>query len=358
MAMKIKFASDQELKFFSTLKANVDAYFEKNGISKNANAIMVIKTLFYSFGAIAIYFAILSGFFNAWAMLGLSMSLGFFIACIGFNIGHDAIHGAYSSKPWINRLMSLSFEFCGASVYVWRMYHNVVHHTYTNIPGADQDIDGVPIIKLYPRKGDGWFFKFQHVYAFFFYALTSLNWILRKDFTRIFSRFNGVTEISRAPTWEIVKMFGFKTIYYATFVLLPLVVLDITWWQWLIGFLGLHVVEGLTLAMVFQLAHVVEDAEFPLPADNGAMENSWAIHQLKTTANFSARGFIATWICGGLNCQVEHHLFPLICHVHYPKLANIVRTTAEQFGVPYYENRNFYTALVSHIRFLKQNAAA
>jgi linoleoyl-CoA desaturase len=129
--------------------------------------------------------------------------------------------------------------------------------------------------------------------------------------------------------------------------------MEATWWQFIIGFVAMNIAEGLVLGLVFQLAHVVEDTEIR-HATNNSIEDAWAIHQLKTTANFAPTNKLANFLCGGLNLQVEHHLFPKICHVHYRKLSVIVRQTAREFNLPYHENRSFLSALRSHYLFLKR----
>jgi len=351
---KIKFVNRTAESFFPVLKANVEMYFSGNGISKYANALMVCKSIFYFFGAVGLYLAVMSGSFNELVMLGLALLLGFFLACIGFNIGHDAIHGSYSSSQILNKIISQTFEMIGASSYVWQIYHNIIHHTYTNIPGADHDIEGVPILHFYPKGKTKHYHRYQHIYSFLLYGLTSLNWVLRKDYERMFKRPTGAYLHKKPPFYEYAILFFYKAFHYTIFIVLPILVLNVSVWKILLGFFLMHVAAGLTLAMVFQLAHVVEHPEFPRPNENGEIENEWAIHQLKTTANFSTKGFLANWICGGLNAQIEHHLFPQICHVHYSRISDIVKKTALDYGLPYHENKTFWTALRSHIRHLKQ----
>ncbi|RDC62958.1 Acyl-CoA 6-desaturase [Adhaeribacter pallidiroseus] len=138
------------------------------------------------------------------------------------------------------------------------------------------------------------------------------------------------------------------------FIALPLLVLDITWWQFVMGFIGMHLAEGLTMGLVFQLAHVVEGTDFPLPNDQGNIEEAWADHQMRTTANFATNSKLAGFLLGGLNRQIEHHLFPKVCHIHYPIISKIVKQTALEFDLPYIESPTFVAALKSHYRMLKK----
>ena len=191
---------------------------------------------------------------------------------------------------------------------------------------------------------------------FRFTGLASLSWVLRKDYVKFFQPKIG-QQVANHPRREYFNLFFYKAIYYVLFIVLPLVVLDITWWQFIIGFVGMHFVEGLVLGLVFQLAHVVEGTAFPLPNEHGDMQEAWAVHQMRTTANFSPNSRLASFLCGGLNRQIEHHLFPKVCHIHYPALANILRDTAHEFGVPYLENETFLGALKSHQRMLRRLGA-
>lgn len=133
-----------------------------------------------------------------------------------------------------------------------------------------------------------------------------------------------------------------------------MLVLNLTWWQAGIGFLVMHLAEGLVMGLVFQLAHVVEGTDFPVPDEEGNVEEAWAEHQMRTTANFAPKSAMAAFFLGGLNRQIEHHLFPKVCHIHYPAIAAIVRQTAKEFNLPYIESPTFSSALLSHYRILRK----
>jgi len=352
---KLRFIDPGKSEFFATVKVRVDEYFTNNNISKNANALMYFKTLLFLGGSIALYFIILFGPFNIYQQWLLTIILGTFHAFIGFNVSHDAIHGAYSSNPLVNKIIgNYSFYFIGGSPYIWNITHNQIHHTYTNIPEHDEDIEIAPgLIRLSPEDKHTKIQKFQHLYGFLLYGFASANWVLRKDFKKFFQKQIGAFDNSKHTFTEYFNLFFFKAIYYTIYIIIPLIVLDITWWQFIIGFLTMHIFMGLVLGLVFQLAHVVEGTEFPITNEEGNIEEAWAVHQMRTTANFGTKDFITSFLCGGLNQQVEHHLFPKVCHVHYPALSDIVRQTAKEHGVPYIENRTFFTALKSHYAMLK-----
>lgn len=280
--------------------------------------------------------------------------LGMVCAFVGFNICHDAIHGSFSADKKINKILSMIFHLIGANPYVWNITHNVVHHTYTNIPGHDEDIEVAPgLIRLCSHEKLRSHQRFQHLYAFPLYGLASLSWVLRKDFKKFFQKNIGARK-NVHPKAEYFNLFFYKLIYHVFFILIPIIFMDILWWQVIIGFVILHLAQGITMGLVFQLAHVVEGTSFPTPNQQGNMEDEWAEHQMRTTANFATNSTLAAFFLGGLNRQIEHHLFPKICHIHYGRISKIVKSTAKEYGIPYNENISFSSALASHYRLLKR----
>lgn len=351
-AKNIRFQRAEKGGFYDTLKNRVNAYFEENKISKHANTEMILKTIFILTVFFGSYLLILSNMFNAWQMLLLAIVNGFFAALIGLNIAHDAIHGSYSSKQWVNKSLATIFNIIGANDYMWNISHNIVHHSFTNIPDHDEDIDQIPIIRLNPKQELWKIHRYQHIYTIFLYSLTSISWVFLKDFKKFFQDKVGNYKMKN-PTVEYFRLFGFKAVYYTLFLIIPLMVIELPWYWILFGFVILHLVEGITLALIFQLAHVVEGTEFPEPDENGKMADNWAALQMRSTSDFATGYPIINFLFGGLNFQVEHHLFPKVCHTHYTKLAPIVKKTAEEFDLPYHSHKTFLGAIRSHIHMLK-----
>ncbi|MBO0947827.1 acyl-CoA desaturase [Fibrella sp. HMF5405] len=358
-AVSLKFIPLNRTEFFATVRRRVDLYFSERQLSTHANGAMWLKAVFFLGTYAGLYGLILSNQFSGWATLGLATLLGLFAAFIGFNVSHDALHDAFSAESRVNRMLGRSFCLVGASPYMWRIMHNVVHHTYTNIPGHDEDIDVAPgLIRLDTSEPYKPWQRFQHLYAFPLYGLASLSWVFRKDYIKFFKKKIGQHNNANHPRREYVNLFLYKAAYYVAFLVLPLLVLDFSWWQIILGFVVMHVAEGLMIGLIFQLAHVVEGTSFPVPGQLGAIEEAWAVHQMQTTANFAPKSRIATFFCGGLNRQIEHHLFPKICHIHYPAISVIVKQTAHEFKLPYLENPTFFSALGSHYRMLKKMGQA
>lgn len=340
--------------FYNALKANVDQYFTDNHLQHEGGWKIYSKSLILIPAAAITYFTLLFVPVSAFVGILLSCLLGFILASIGFNVMHDACHGSYSNKKWVNELMGYSLNALGGNAFIWKFKHNIVHHTYTNVDGVDDDIAKSPAMRQCPSQKWAPAHRFQHIYVVVLYAISSFLWVLVMDFQKYFKQKVFTTPLQKMKTKDHVIFWISKILYITFYIALPVYLLG--WGKWAIGFTFMHITLGLTLALIFQLAHVVEETEFEAAAgmDHKQIENEWAIHQVKTTANFSPKSKFINWYVGGLNFQVEHHLFPRISHVHYPAISPIVEKTCKEFGLPYNSIPTFTGSLASHFRLLKQ----
>jgi len=351
---KVKFVSKDKSLFFATLRKRVDAYFLQNNIQRTANTTMVVKSVVLLL-CYVLPFVLLLAFqpvFPLSLLLWFVMGLG--VAGIGMSVMHDANHGAFSDNKRVNFLMGHTLNLVGGSAFNWKLQHNILHHTYTNVVEMDEDIQDRLVLRFNPHSKVKFFHQLQWVYAFLFYGLLTLYWVAAKDFVQynLFIK-NGVNANTDAENrnW-LLKLITMKLLYFFGVLAVPSLFFGIPFLQVLLGFLVMHFVAGIILTVVFQLAHTVEGTSHPRPDTNGNIENDWAIHQMNTTVNFSRHNKWLSWYVGGLNFQIEHHLFPRVCHVHYPAIASIVKETATEFGIPYLENETFGQALRSHIATL------
>ena len=349
----LKFSKDEGKDFVKALTKNVNQYFKDGNISKTANGLMIFKTCFHLSIWIGSWILLVFGGFGVGVNYLLWVTLGIGIVMVTVNIGHDAIHGSYSDKKWVNQLLSHTFNLNGASAYMWTKMHNTAHHTYTNIDGYDEDIESLPIIRMSPKKKLKAVHRFQHIYSFFFYGLATLSWVLVKDYVKFFKNEVGNFSGQKHPKSEYFFLFFYKLVNYSIFLVLPLLMVETSVIHILLGFLLMHFVAGFSVAIIFMLAHIVEETHFLNPDTDGQLEKSWHSHQLFTTANFARSSRLAGFLTGGLNLQVEHHLFPNVCSIHYRPISGIVKQTAEEFGLPYYES-SFPKAILSHINFLRK----
>lgn len=345
--------------FTKKLSQRVDEYLKKNNLKRYGNWRILLKVpLMFSLFLLPYFLMIFGVVENSWLMLLMTVIMGIGMAGIGLSIMHDANHGAFSKYNWVNKIMCYSMEMLGGNALNWRIQHNVLHHSFTNVHEMDEDIDSISLLRFSPNMPRKKVHKFQAYYAWFFYGFMTLSWMTNKDFMALI-RYNkqGLlksqnTTFKKALTHLIIS----KVIYYFNVIAIPLLVMDVTWWQVLLGFFVMHFICGLILAFVFQVAHVMPETEF-MTKEGYTEKNeeiSWAKHQMMTTANFENWNPLLTWYVGGLNHQIEHHLFPDISHVHYPKIAKIVRKTAKEYGVAYNYHPTFGSAILNHLRLLKQ----
>lgn len=353
----IQFAKNRH-EFFSTLTQRVNQYFKTNKIERTANWHMVVKTVFMLSLYIVPYFMVLGGMFTkGWELVVVAVVMGLGTAGIGLSIMHDANHGSYSKKAWVNNLLGLTLNMLGGNAFNWKVQHNVLHHTFTNVHDVDEDISPRGVLRMAPESKWRPFHKYQHLYAWFFYGLLTIVWILFKDFGRLsrYQRDGLVKKQKTTAAMEWTILIGTKVLFVTyAFVLPVLLVPALTWWQPIAGWMIMHYIAGFILAIIFQPAHVIDGTEYLQPDEHGNMENNWAIHQLHTTTNFGRKNRVFSWYVGGLNYQVEHHLFPNVCHVHYRAIAPIVESTAKEFGLPYKSKETFIEALRAHTVLMKR----
>ena len=341
------------LSFHSELKKRIGDYFKQKGKAPTGNFKLYFKAIILVVSFITVYVHLV--FFTPpvlWAVME-SILLGCLTAAIGFNVMHDGAHGSFSPYKWINNIASNSANFLGANQYMWKTKHNVIHHTYTNIHGVDDDIEARPLLRLCEEQPRYKIHKYQHFYFWAAYSLLYIYWVFVTDYKKYFTHRIGSTPLRKMTASEHFSFWFYKLAHAFIFVALPIYVVGFM--PWLIGFLSMGLVAGFVLSIVFQLAHTVEHTHFPTPNETtGKMEDEWAIHQIKTTANFATKNKLVSWLVGGLNFQVEHHLFPRISHVHYPAISKIIKKACEDYGITYIEYPKVRLAVASHVAFLKQ----
>ncbi len=344
---------DQE--FSKTLNSRVKSYFKDRGIDPKAEQTMVVKSLVLFGMYLAIYLLILFGgisnlpiLFFLWALLGLGQSF------IGMSIMHDTVHGAYTNNRLVTILLQVPIIAVGVEPIIWNIEHNVLHHTYPNVEGIDQDIHPRFVFRFSQHQPLKWYHSYQHIYATFIYGLLIIEWITVKDFMKVIKYhrmrfFKSYQQSSSVALIILVK----KLLFYGVFLVIPIYLLPFSPILIVAMFLTMLVVAGISMTIVFQLAHVVATSHFEDNSSNLATKN-WHVHQLETTCDFAHQNNLLSYLIGGLNFQIEHHLFPHICHVHYPAIAEIVQQTAAEFGVTYHYKRTFWGAIKAHYGHLRK----
>lgn len=354
----VKFAPKGTDSFYDSVKIRVNDYFNQTGLSKQGNWSMYFKTIvmlsIYFIPYIFIVTNVVSSnlllFYSSWLIMGIG------IAGIGCSVMHDSNHESYSNNKTINTLLGGVLNILGGYSRNWRLQHNILHHTYTNLDGLDEDIDAGILLRMSPHRKLLGIHKYQHLYAWVLYGIMNIYWVTVKDY-KCLIKYNKTGLLKKEKisfVRAISELTFYKVIYFGYILVLPLLFTQLAWYHVVLGFVTMHMLAGLLLACIFQLAHVMETSEYAKPDDNRKMENNWAVHQILNTANFAPKNYILSWFVGGLNYQIEHHLFPHICHIHYPKLSAIVKKTAEEYNLPYNVQPTFIAALSEHAAMLKK----
>jgi linoleoyl-CoA desaturase len=348
---KVTFNSSKS-SFFKEIKEKTDRYFADNKLLASGNRKLYIKGTIQVLSAVGLYFVLV--FFTPpaiWAVL-LCALLGLNLAVIGFNVMHEGGHQSFSRHRWLNTTAAYTLNMLGGNAYFWKVKHNINHHTYTNIDGLDSDIDVRPFMRLHQNQPRYWFHRFQHVYWVFLYGISYIAWVFYSDFRKYFEKSVGNPDMLKLGAKEHFVFWLTKVFYVTAYLLLPILVVG--WFNTLIGFLIISFVCGLATSVVFQLAHVVESTSAPAMDVLGNIKQEWALHQINTTSNFATKSKVFFWLLGGLNFQVEHHLFPKISHVHYPEISRLVKETCKKYDIIYHEHSTMFKAFISHMVHLRR----
>ncbi|WP_340112549.1 fatty acid desaturase family protein [Maribellus mangrovi] len=349
-------SSPKQDEFLRELKKRVDHYFHENKISKHANPQMVWKSII-GFGSwLLVYALIMSNLLSQFPLLLILAFtlLGFVNIFLAFNVMHDGTHEAYTDKRKLNKLLGYTFNFIGGNQYLFRLMHGA-HHGFVNIQGIDVTLETHGLFRFTPHEPYKWYHRYQHFYTPVLYMFAHIHWVFIKDFKWFFvERSIGNVKNIKTPFKEYVILIGTKVIYLTLTLALPIIFLSAPVWLILLGFVSIHILPSLTFALIFQVTHVFEGTSYPEPDNNGIIDNSYAIHVLETTADFSRNNKTGRWLMGCINIHVIHHIFPEICHIHYPALTEILIDVANDFGLEYKENKTFWIALKKHIWMLKE----
>lgn len=348
-----KFANIKGSQFHQELKRRVQQYFQDKKKPMSGNATLYTKAIILFLVYFGLYVHLVFFTPPIWLAIVECILMGGVTAAIGFNVMHDGSHGSFSNSKMANKLAAFSANILGASGIMWNNKHNIIHHTYTNIDGVDDDIEIKPLLRMCSTQKKRWIHQFQHIYVWFLYTLLLLVWLFVSDYTKYFRQKIGDMPLKKMNVRDHIAFWVAKIGYAMMMIVIPIYMLGFV--SWLVGFLVMTLFSGFVLSIVFQLAHTVEVTEFPTPAeDTNKLETEWAIHQVQTTANFATKNKLYTWLLGGLNFQIEHHLFPKVSHVHYPAISKIIKQTCKEFNIPYHEYPKMRQAIASHTNYLKR----
>jgi linoleoyl-CoA desaturase len=343
---------EKDTGFYKALKHRIDHYFDATGLRRRDSPRMYVKTAVILLWFGTSYFLLVFAAREWWQGVVFAASLALATAGVGFSIQHDANHGSFSTRGGVNHLMGTTLDLLGASSYVWKWKHNIFHHTYTNLSGADDDINVGFFARLSPGQPHRRIHGLQQFYVWLLYGLLLIKWQFVDDFRDIARGRIADNPIPRPRRWALVEFLAGKAAFFGWALGLPMLLHP--WWIVVLFYAATSFFVAVILSIVFQIAHCGDHASFPAVPDSGQVANSWAAHEVESTVDFARRNRLLTWYLGGLNYQIEHHLFPKISHVHYPRLAPIVETTCAEFSVRYFAYDGLLRAVSSHWRWLRE----
>jgi linoleoyl-CoA desaturase len=345
--MNPKFNETQKPDWYVELEGKINAYFKDNKISPDGDWRLYIKTIFWLLTLVSTYIILMlySPSLSVTQNTILCIIHGISWAGIGFNVVHDAAHGSYSKNKKVNDALSYLFDFMGASSTLWKSKHNRIHHSFANIEGIDDDIDTGNLLRLGVSQKWQWYHLFQGIYATVLYAFIYILWISQKDLQKYLTSKIGNIDIKGFGKIENRLFWVFKIVYVILYWIIPPVLFG---WNGVWGYLIAAGICGVSISIVFQLAHIVGKTQFPTINNQEVIESNFQIHQVNTTADFATKDPITSWLLGGLNFQVIHHLFPKISHVHYPEIQKLAKEIFKKYNIRYNEYSTLFGAIWAH----------
>lgn len=340
--------------FYSELRKRINHYFNSNHISRLATSKMYLKTTVLITLWIGLYALILSDLFAGIYLILLQVSWHFTMFLMSVGIAHDGSHNAFSAKKWVNRTMTKVFDLIGINSYMWKFNHILSHHNAPNIPIYDSAIYSFSIFRLHPKAKHYPIHRFQAYYIFLIYSLATLFKLFFLDFFSFGRKRIGYINMKKPPYSQILWLAFTKFTVITYTLVIPLWVLSAPSIDIITGFLLGHLICGVALGIIFQVTHLFDETQWPEPDEKGVIQNSFPNHIMQTTSDFAVNNPIATWISGGLNMHVVHHLFPGFSQVHLPAMTKILQQTAKEFNVKHKVYPNVRSAIISHIRTLHQ----
>lgn len=357
--MSFKYISKDSPDFIlKQIKEKADGYFLTHNYTKNGNGYLVLKfiaQLLLVAGSVYWVFHASTPLFLCLAYI----SAGFTLLVLGINFGHDGAHGCLTgNKKFDGTLFQLIYAIQGLGGYMWQIRHNSAHHIFPNVYDRDSDLEMSPLILLNPKQTSKPIHKYQHIYAPFLYVFVTLIWIFVEDFVILIRKDSANAKIKKIPTIEWVKIVAIKLIYLLNFIVLPVLTTKFGWMDVIVAFFVMHFVVSVFLTFTFFISHHIQEISYVRAnEDTHVIENSWLSHQINTTIDFHPKSYIAHFIFGGFNTHIAHHIFPEICHIHYPTLTQIIKETLEENKVGHwYKSFTFLQGMRSHILHLKRTA--
>lgn len=340
--------------YFKDLRREVQQLVRQRDI--NQNRLKKIKLVLFPSLYVLTYFSLLLWGSKPIIFFGTYFLLGVLIVVNFLNLIHDAVHGvAIPKKSKWNHYFIYLFDLLGANSYIWKIRHIQLHHSFPNVQNWDSDFEQSPLVRVFPQSEARKIHRFQHIYLPFLYPFYLLNWLLVRDFKDFFQKDRIVNKVAEIPETEVYKLIFFKLFFFTYLLLIPKMVLGVTWSAILGGFLLMLFTASIISLLVLLSPHANVESTFPQTNEKGELPNSWFMHQLLCTNDVSNDNFFIRFFMGSFNYHIAHHLFPHVHHSLYPEITGIIKKYCHDHHLPYRE-QSLWQSLKNHYLLLKKNA--
>lgn len=336
--------------FSRELNKAVQTYFSSKKNGKYATPFAWLKVTILLSLYFIMYFSAVFWTTDTVFNILLYVAWGVISLLLVFNVGHDAVHNAFSKYTFVNKILGYSFNLVGANSYSWKLKHNEAHHNFTNIKSLDHDPELTPFMRVSPQEPYLGHYRWQPWYWIFVYSLFSLLIIFIADILIFFQVPRNEYRLKQ-PLSEWIILFLTKALYILIALFIPVTIGNFSATELCIAFVLLHFVNGIIIGLVFQPSHYFYESVF-YENDESLKNNNWFVHQLNTTTDIAPQNRLLSQVLGCLNANVPHHLFPRICHVHYPDLSELVKETCMKHKITYHR-KSFGEAIRSHVKHIK-----
>lgn len=348
-----KFERDQG--FYNELQSRVSDHFKAQIGSIRPNGVYWLKIILFlcCYCTICLWILFIT---SSLTSILLYCLLGILAVLIGLNIGHDAAHGSLSKHRYVNQIGLLAFDLVGANAYMWQNRHVHAHHPFPNLIHLDSDIQQTKLVRIFPGDVLRPWQRFQHWYMPILYLFYIPYWLFYRDFHDFLRPSIGAWVSKGHKPIQVIRMILAKVFFLTYTLALPLIFAPIPVSSVLTGFVLMFICASITVSIALISTHVGEHSSFPESEESESLGHSWAAHQVITTTDFATQNVLLTQAFGAFNHHAVHHLFPHICHIHYPKLTPILVEVAAKYGIPYTCEHSWTRSALSHWRLLRSRS--
>jgi linoleoyl-CoA desaturase len=349
--LKPRYSKDGSEAIFHELRKEVYDYLKQ--VRPRYDFMIRFKAIFFPVLYVCVYACALKFGHNQLLLYGCYFLLGIVLVTVFLNVIHDAVHSTIFKSRRLNDTYIYLFDLMGANSFIWKLRHVRFHHNYPNVNGWDTDIEQSDLFRVFPDGNHLPFHKFQHIYLPLLYPFYLANWLFVRDFKDFFNKKRTARKLVKIPTIEYLKLFFFKILFLFLLIVLPKILLEISWGTILIAFVIMLFTASCFSLLVLLSPHANIHSQFPR-VNEDRLPDSWMMHMMKTTNDITNDNWFIRFFMGCFNYHIAHHLFPNVNHVYYPTITRIVKEYSLKHQLPY-RQFSLWSSLRNHYILLKHN---